>query len=248
MKTVFGALIVAVAVSAVAWVTLDAPVADSEDAKDDRDIVVLLHGLGRTETAMWRLADRLEDGGYRVERIGYHSLRDTPEEILEDIGRQIDACCIGASPKLHFVGHSLGGLLIRAYLTDHDIANLGRVVLIASPSTGSEMVDNLRHRWWFQVLGPMAQTLGTDGGSFPKTIGPPDYPLGVIAGKTTGNDNEDLLPGDDDGLVSVESTKVAGMTDFVVVDSSHWALRYDETAARHVLNFLETGQFDRSIP
>ena len=195
--------------------------------------------------AMWLLASRLEDAGYRVARVGYRSLQDTPQEILADIEGQIDACCIAVSPKLHFVGHSLGGLLIRAYLTDRKMANLGRVVLIGTPNTGSEIVDNLRHKWWFKVLGPMARSLGTDAKSFPSTIGPPDYPLGVIAGKKKAGRNDALLPGEDDGLVSVESTKISGMADFVVVESGHSAMRYDKAVVRLVVDFLQTGTFDR---
>jgi pimeloyl-ACP methyl ester carboxylesterase len=195
---------------------------------------------------MWQLANTLEDTDYRVARVGYRSLQDTPEQILEDLEKQIDACCIGRSQKLHFVGHSLGGLLIRAYLMNHDIANLGRVVLIGTPNTGMEIVDNLRHEWWFVVLGPTAQVLGTDGDSFPKSIGPPDYPVGVIAGISTIMPNEDLLRGDDDGLVSVESTKIEGMEDFVVVERRHSALRYDKDVAHYVVSFLKTGRFNKS--
>ena len=107
------------------------------------------------------------------------------------------------------------------------------------------MVDNLRHTWWFQLLGPTARALGTDAHSLPNSIGPPDYPLGVIAGVRSGLDNEALLPGADDGVVAVESTKVEGMADFVVVETGHSAMRYDKAVVRHTLRFLGTGEFDR---
>ena len=238
-------LALAILICAAAWSPLDPPVARGEAAADDRSIVVVLHGLGRSKAAMWLLARRLEDAGYWVARVGYHSLRHTPDQILADIGRQIEACCLGRSRKVHFVGHSLGGLLIRAYLTDRRVANLGRVVLIGTPNTGTEIIDNLRHKWWFKVLGPMAQQLGTDDNSFPRTIGPPDYPLGVIAGKTARSANEALLPGDDDGLVTVDSTRVDGMTDFVVMETTHAAMRYDRDVADQVVRFLITGAFDK---
>jgi pimeloyl-ACP methyl ester carboxylesterase len=229
----------------VAWRALSTDRLDTRSgAENDKEMVVVLHGLGRSKAAMWLLAARLEDGGYRVARVGYRSLEDTPEQILADVEEQIAACCIDRSPKLHFVGHSLGGLLIRAYLTDHAVPNLGRVVLVGTPNKGTEIVDNLRHKWWFQVLGPMAQALGTDADSFPNAIGPPDYPLGIIAGKTE-TANEDLLPGEDDGLVSVESTKIEGMTDFVVVETGHSRMRYDGDVARYVLSFLRKGKFER---
>ena len=209
-----------------------------------KDIAVVVHGLGRSKFAMWRLAGRLEDSGFEVHRVGYKSLQDTPDEIMADISRQIAHCCLGRSSRVHFVGHSLGGLLIRAYLTDNKPDNLGRVVLIGTPSHGTEIVDNLRHKWWFQVLGPMAASLGTGPDSFPNSIGRPDYPLGVIAGrKTNGVPNEHMLPGEDDGLVSIESTKVDGMADFIVLDVGHSAMRWDADVAKLTAAFLKSGKF-----
>lgn len=98
----------------------------------DREMVVLLHGLGRSEAAMWLLASRIEAAGFDVVRIGYDSLGDSPERILATVSREIDACCKAAQKPVHFVGHSLGGLIIRAYLATNDVHSLGRVVLIAT--------------------------------------------------------------------------------------------------------------------
>lgn len=245
IKSLTVALSVA-AVLAIACVVPKAPLADDQRAQSGRDIVVVLHGLGRSISAMRQLAGRLDEAGYRAVRIGYESLQQTPEEILADISRQIEACCIGKSPNLHFVGHSLGGLLIRAYLSDHKPDNRGHVVVIGTPNNGNEVVDSLRHNWWFDLLGPMARALGTDDDSFPKTIGSPDYPLGVIAGRKAGTSNEKYLPGEDDGLVSIASTRIDGMSDFVIVDAGHSALRNDADVARHVVKFLRTGRFDKN--
>ena len=228
-----------------AGVAPGAPATAGSVTQTGKDIVVVLHGLGRSKSAMRRLASRLEDAGYRAIRIGYQSLQDTPDEILRDIGKKIESCCLRKSPNLHFVGHSLGGLLIRAYLAKHKPANRGHVVLIGTPNNGTKIVDKLRDNWWFQMLGPMAQKLGTDANGFSKTLGPPDYPVGVIAGRKAGTDNEALVPGEDDGLISIESTKIDGMSDFVVVDAGHSALRYDKRVVRHVVSFLKTGRFDR---
>ncbi len=243
-KTFLVALIIAVIAATTAWM-VDNQTADNPGANDGRDIVVVVHGLGRSKIAMWLIAARLEEAGFRVARVGYRSLRDTPKEIVEDVEGQISDCCLDKSPKLHFVGHSFGGLVIRAYLSNHEIDNLGRVALIGTPNTGTEIVDNLRHEWWFQVLGPAAHALGTDENSFPNTIGLPNYPLGIIAGKMD-NPNDKLLPGDDDGLVSVESTRVVGMTDFVVVETGHSRMRSDEDVAEHIINFLKRGRFNRN--
>ena len=211
------------------------------------DTVVLLHGLGRSASAMSQLAERLEVFGFNVVSVDYDSLKRSPDEILHDVASQIDACCDqqrGHTNKgrIHFVGHSLGGLLARAYLEENSPPNLGHVVAIGSPAKGTPIVDRYRGRWWFELLGPMANSLGTDQGSFAATLGKPTYPLGVIAGSRQ-RDNDDLLPGEDDGLVTVKSTRVDGMTDFLKVNAGHADLRYSEDVARQTALFLRTGKF-----
>ncbi|MEZ5729432.1 MAG: alpha/beta fold hydrolase [Burkholderiaceae bacterium] len=205
--------------------------------------VVLLHGLGRSKSAMWRLENRLEGAGFKVESIGYRSLSQSPAQIIEAVERQIRACCGAVDGKLHFVGHSLGGLLIRAYLQRHDVPELGRVVLIGTPNQGTEIVDRFRDRWWMRLAGPTARALGTNDDSLPSSLAPPYYPVGVIAGVTGSGRNDAVLPGDDDGLVSVEATKLEGMTDFVVVDSGHSLMRYSDEVANQTIMFLRQGRF-----
>jgi len=207
------------------------------------DTVILLHGLGRSDTAMWLLASRLEDEGFLVERIEYDSLTRAPREILDDIGGQIAACCLGRAGTLHFVGHSLGGLLIRAYLDKNRVANLGRVVLIGTPNQGTAVVDRFRDSWWMPLLGPTTLALGTDEESFPNSLEPPYYPVGVIAGKFGFGLNDIFLPGEDDGLVTVDATRLEGMTDFVVVNSGHAFMRYSGEVAAQTAAFLKTGRF-----
>ncbi len=207
------------------------------------DTVLLLHGLGRSNTAMWLLASRLEDEGFLVERIGYDSLTRAPREILDDISGKIAACCLNRGRKLHFVGHSLGGLLIRAYLDDNPVTNLGRVVLIGTPNQGTAVVDRFRDSWWMQLLGPTTLALGTDEESFPNSLEPPYYPVGVIAGKRGLGLNDIFLPGEDDGLVTVDATKLEKMTDFVVVNSGHAYMRYSGEVATQTAAFLKSGRF-----
>lgn len=211
----------------------------------ERETVVVLHGLGRNKSAMWLLAARIEAAGFRVERIGYKSLKDSPQRILENVGRQIDTCCAQRATPVHFVGHSLGGLLVRGYLAGKPVKHLGRVVLIGSPSQGTPVVDDYRTAWWMKFAGPTAKALGTGSDSFPKSLPAPDYPLGVIAGKVERLVDYPAVPGDDDGLVPVDATRVEGMQDFVVIESSHSMLRYDELAAEQAIAFLKSGQFVR---
>lgn len=194
--------------------------------------------------AMWRLASRIEKADYHVERVGYSSLNQTPQEILQEVTSQIQACCATLNRPVHFVGHSLGGLLIRAYLQDNNVKSLGRVVLMGTPNQGTAVVDYYRDRWWMKMLGPMTSALGTDKESFPNTLQDPYYPVGVIAGVTDSPVSEEVLPGQDDGLVAVESTKLNGMSDFIVVETGHSMMRYNEEVARQAIKFLANGKFD----
>jgi hypothetical protein len=213
----------------------------------EAETVVLLHGLGRSEAAMWLLASRIEAAGFDAVRIGYDSLGDPPERILAAVSRQIDACCKASIRPVHFVGHSLGGLIIRAYLAENELRTPGRVVLIATPNAGTPLVDAYRDSWWMQFAGPTARSLGTGPESFPNSLPPPDYPVGVIAGVRDAA-LFDLIPGDDDGLVPLESTRVAGMVDFIVVESNHYLMRYSPEVARQTIAFLKTGEFLRAAP
>ena len=228
--------------------TCQAGVAEPELSREqasDREVVVLLHGLGRNNMAMWLLAQRLEDAGFHVERIGYSSLNVSPDEILEEVSNQIDSCCSRHHKTVHYVGHSLGGLLIRAYLQERRPGNLGRVVLLGTPNQGTPIVDRFRDQWWMKLLGPTTNALGTDSESFPNSLEPPWYPVGVIAGVASRGNNEPWLPGADDGLVTVEATRLEGMSDFIVLSTGHAFMRYDAEVARQTISFLNDGKFAR---
>ena len=209
-----------------------------------QEIIVLLHGLGRSNIAMWRLAGRLEDAGYEVHQVGYSSIHTSATEIIDDITKQINDCCARKSRTVHFVGHSLGGLLIRAYLQNNRIDLLGRVVLIGTPNKGSGIADRFKGNCLVELLVPSVSALGTDDESLPNRLEAPYYPVGVIAG-IYNSDNEDYLPGRDDGLVTVESAKLKGMTDFILVESGHSFMRYNEEVAKQTIAFLKNGTFSK---
>ncbi len=193
------------------------------------------------------LAADLVEAGFSVCNLDYPSRSAPPEELVAEIAGGIEACGAGGAPRMHFVGHSLGGILARAYLADRHLANLGRVVMLAPPNRGNEYVDRLVGsdvlRW---LLGPTWAELGTGETSLPRRLPPPSYELGVIAGTWSMNPFAGLvLDGEHDGLVSVESTKLAGMTDFLTVERSHtFIMRADEVAAA-VIHFLRHGRFGK---
>lgn len=216
-----------------------------QKATAKKDIVVLLHGLGKSKSSMWLLRSRLENAGFTVEAIGYHSLDRPPEQILRDVTKEINSIHVDSNQTVHFVGHSLGGLLIRAFLDSNKSQKLGRVVLIGSPSKGTPFVDHFRDEWWMKLAGPTANALGTNEKSFPHSLHPPYYPVGVIAGVSNIINNEQFIPGEDDGVVPVESTKIEGMTDFIKIKTSHSMMNYNEAVAEQTIEFLRHGKFKK---
>ena len=209
-----------------------------------REQVVVIHGLGRSRVAMWPLARRIEAAGYEVHLVGYDSLGTTVDEALAEVSAQVDACCAASTTPVHFVGHSLGGLLIRAYLADHAVPGLGRVVMLGTPNQGTPVVDRNRDAWWMQLAGPLANALGTGPDGFAQALPSPTYPVGVIAGEVSGGPGGAVrLTEPNDGLVPVASTRLEGMQDFVVLDVGHSMMRHDEAVAQHTIAFLRDGHF-----
>ncbi|MEM7503037.1 MAG: alpha/beta fold hydrolase [Pseudomonadota bacterium] len=213
------------------------------------DCVVLLHGLARTSTSMTRMAEALEDRGFAVANIGYPS-RKHDIETLSPLAVESGLTQCDASETVHFVTHSLGGILVRFYLEHNEVDNIGRVVMLAPPNQGSEVVDNYRGVPGFKLLnGPAGMQLGTDEASVPLKLGPVEFDLGVVAGNETFNPIlSQSLPNPDDGKVSVERTKVEGMADFVVVEESHPFIMRAPSVIDYTISFIETGRFDQEEP
>lgn len=208
------------------------------------DCVVLLHGLARTSASMAPLADGLGESGYAVVNVGYPSREQPIEELAPAAVNQGVGGC-PANSTIHFVTHSLGGILVRYYLEGTELPRLGRVVMIAPPNQGSEVVDNLRGVPGFDMVnGPAGDQLGTDDDSVPLSLGPADYDVGIIAGTRTVNPIlSQFLPNPDDGKVSVESTKLAGMRDFIMVPHSHTFIMSAPEVLEQVISFIETARF-----
>lgn len=209
------------------------------------ETVILLHGLCRTRWSMWRMEQALRQDGYRVVNVTYPS-RTKP---VEDLARDYLAPLVAAqaqATRLHFVTHSMGAILLRCYLREHAVPNLGRVVMLAPPNAGSELADRLKPMWFYRTLnGPAGQQLGTDG--LPRALGP--WPagvgeLGVIAGDFSFNPLLSArLTGPNDGKLTVASTRLEGMKDFLTVPSSHTWLMWRTTVIAQVRAFLRQGRF-----
>jgi pimeloyl-ACP methyl ester carboxylesterase len=183
--------------------------------------------------------------GYEVRYLDYPSRQAGIEELAQRLAREVEQCCSQPARRVHFVGHSLGGILVRAYLSQTRPPELGRVVMLAPPNAGSPLVDKVRENAIFvHFAGPAASELGTGENELPERLGPVDFEVGVIAGDRSWNPlGSWLIPGDDDGTVAVESARIEGMADFRVVPSTHTFIMRSPEVASETLHFLATGRF-----
>jgi len=209
--------------------------------------VILLHGLIRNSDSLSKIEAALIEADFSTDNRDYPSRQDSIRNLADStIGEALARPEARRAKRVHFVTHSMGGILVRDYLSRNECVNLGRVVMLAPPNQGSEVIDRIGH-WpivgWLN--GPSGDELGTGPDSLPNRLGPVNYPVGVIAGDRSINwINSMILPGPDDGKVTVERTKVEGMADHLVVHATHPMIMRNETVIAQTLHFLRAGRFE----
>jgi len=197
---------------------------------------------------MLKMNAALINAGYSVFNCNYPS-RKQPIELLSvnTIAQAIQHCLEEYHPaRIHFVTHSMGGIMVRYYLSQHSVPVLGRVVMLGPPNAGSELVDRLSGYQLFSLInGPAGKQLGTEHSSLPNSLGPVDYEVGIIAGNKNLNLlSSILIPGDHDGRVSTQSARLEGMADFIQLPVSHSFMMNQQDAIQQTLHFLAQGNFN----
>jgi len=221
-------------------------------ADDFSECVVLLHGLNRSWRSMRPMADALNKAGFTIVNVDYPSQSGSVEHLVPlSVGIGLQECRDSGARRIHFVTHSIGGILLRYAHDQSPIPDLGRVVMLAPPNHGSEVVDRTRDWPGAELFaGEAGLQLGTDVASVPSQLGAVDFELGVIAGTGTTNPVfSAILPKPNDGKVTVASTRVIGMDDFLIVEKSHRYIMRNEIVIANTRSFLQTGEFiDKHVP
>ncbi|MBK1855462.1 hypothetical protein JO972_10865 [Verrucomicrobiaceae bacterium 5K15] len=208
------------------------------------EYVILLHGLARSPQSMEPLAQALQEEGYGTCNTGYPSTKRTVPELSGTSLREAVAKCrqLGAR-KIHFIGHSMGAMLARYHLVVEPPKEAGRLIQLAPPNQGSEVVDNLVDRPIFKAVnGPAGSTLGTDPRSLAAKLPALTHETLIIAGRRSVNPiNSLMIPGPDDGKVSVENTKATGMKRHIVLACSHPVIMKKRRTIEECIRFLQGG-------
>lgn len=212
----------------------------------ESECVILLHGLGKSDSSMEKLEAAIAKAGFATVNVDYPST-DYPIEQLAGpaIAPALDQC--GGYDQVNFVTHSMGGILVRHYLSRVPIDNLDRVVMLGPPNNGSEVVDRLGSFPGFHfIFGDAGLQLGTGSLSVPNRLGPADFDLGIIAGTRSINlILSQMIPDSDDGKVSVESTRLEGMKDHLAMPVTHVFMMKNDRVIAQVIHYLHHGSFLR---
>jgi triacylglycerol lipase len=216
---------------------------------DKGQCVILLHGLARTSHSMDKMELALIDAGYSTANINYPSRSMKIQDLTAlAMTEGVDTCQSKGASAIHIVTHSMGGILARYYLTKNELPKFVHLVQLAPPNQGSLVTDQFRKEQWYKwVTGPAGQQLGTGKDGIPGMLGAVEYSTGIIAGNEHSPlDNwlAEVIPGEDDGKVSVSHAKVDGMRDFIVLPYTHISIMKQVEVIEQTLHFLKHGKFN----
>ncbi len=206
------------------------------------ETVILLHGIGRTDKSMAGMEKALQEADFKTFNIHYPSRKQPIDTLAVFVSEKLKSL---QTDKIHFVTHSMGGLIVRTLLENHRPDNLGRIVMLAPPNHGSEIADyyggTVLYKWFY---GPAGQELTTS--SVRARNEKIDYELGIIAGSTNWHYPSAwfLIDGPSDGPVSIESTRLPGMKDHFTLPAAHTFIMDNKKVQAQTVHFLRHGHFD----
>jgi pimeloyl-ACP methyl ester carboxylesterase len=208
----------------------------------------MLHGYGRTSRSLGNLERALQTAQFATLNLSYQSLRKPIEALAADIDADVATFAAAIDGPIHFVGHSMGGLLTRVYIARYRPTRLGRVVMLGTPNGGSEVADVAQRLALYRAFcGPAGLQLSTELHPTLRALPAINYPLGIVAGNRTVDPISSflILPRPNDGKVSVQRTRLDGMADHIIVETSHNGLLRNPAAIGQTVAFLREGRFDQ---
>ena len=217
--------------------------------QSENEIVIILHGIGHNQWNMVFLEWFLKRKGYRTLNLTYPSRKQGIQELASWLNLKLNTKQVWEGYNaVHFVGHSMGGLVIDRYLNIFKSGpmqnKMGRVVMLGTPHGGSEVADYLHQNLLYKfVFGPAGQELTTRARLESRVY--PWYELGIIAGRR--NWGYPLgwmcIKTEHDGCVSVESTKLEGMKDHITLSVMHGLMSWNGKVYKQVACFIQKGMF-----
>lgn len=213
----------------------------------DKEIIILVHGYNKSESDMKFLKENFEQMGYRSITETVPLLFNSVETCVNIFKEKVEKILIEEAnyKKIHFIGHSMGGIIIRKFLENNKIENLGRCILIATPNRGMKLADfaEKKVRLFGRIFKPIHDTVSYRM-KINKPMNIPEPEIGVIAGNKNNLILGLLLSKNSDGRVEVEETKFEGMKEFMVLNYGHKEIHHKSETVKLADNFLQNGTFE----
>lgn len=193
---------------------------------------------------MERIASRLRKLGCQTLNIGYPSRRFDLDHLATHVWRRIEPHVQSQTTPVHFVTHSLGGIILRLLDREHP-GLVHRAVMLAPPNQGTRWVNSFyQNRVFRSIIGPAGMQVRTGNDQYFNSLGPVHFELGVIAGNRPDNPAAKIFFSEpNDGRVSVHSTRIPGMQSHLVLPLGHFYIMFPNAVIIQIANFLEKGDF-----
>ena len=236
-----------------AWGSYDDCCQRLEEIRKERAIepmsgkaVILVHGIIRSSKSFDPMKARLKQSGYQVFGFDYPSTRVDIPSSAKYLRRCVES--LEGIEEINFVVHSMGGLVVRASLEEGHDPRMHRMVMLGVPNLGAHMANLMQKNFFYRTLyGPAGQQLVKDTEGLIARLPTPDFEFALISGaRGTPNGYNPLVPGDDDGTVALESTKLPGACDLLTVNSMHSFMMNDAQVIDCTERFLQTGALRES--